>query len=116
MEGPVLETGGTANLTTTAQPCVLPSVGPEQHVLSNQSRRGAVYIGGGRYHPGANIENIFDAQEDVKPGVTDDSGRTVLATEKPTAETPARTPVPEPETAESASSTTLQSATFHPTE
>ncbi len=47
MEGPVLETGGTANLTTIAQPCVLRSVGPEQHVLSNQSRRAAVYIGGG---------------------------------------------------------------------
>ena len=76
----------------------------------------AVYIGGGRYHPGANIENVFDAQEDVKPGVTDDSGRTVLASEKPATEGPAQTPVPEPETAESASSTTLRSTAFHPSE
>jgi hypothetical protein len=47
LEGPVLETGGTANLTTTARPCVLPSASPEQHLLSNQSRRTAVYVGGG---------------------------------------------------------------------
>ncbi len=76
----------------------------------------AVYIGGGRYHPGAHIENVFDAQQEMKPGVAEISGRTVLASEKPTAERPTRTPVSTPGTTESTSAMTLQSASFHASE
>jgi hypothetical protein len=76
----------------------------------------AVYIGGGRYHPGAHIENVFDAQQEMEPGMGDASDRTVLASEKPTAERPAPNSTPAPETSESASAMTLQPTAFHPSE
>lgn len=46
----------------------------------------AVYLGGGRYHPGAHIENVFDPQQDAKPGITQPRSthtRTVLVAEEP---------------------------------
>ena len=75
----------------------------------------AVYIGGGRYHPGAHIENVFDAQQELEPGMSGESGTTV-ATEKPTAEPPSRTPVSTLDPTESASAVSLQSSSFHPSE
>lgn len=91
----------------------------------------AVYLGGGRYHPGADIENVFDAQDEMEPGVVHHSGhRTVLATEKPSqvpdtnTDAPAlasnptmdSSPGPGTNSAESISAVPTQSTGFRPSE
>lgn len=73
----------------------------------------AFYLSGGRYHPGKNIEVVFDPQRQLKPGLPgiDTSGRTVLATEKPS-----QTSTPVPYSTENASAATFQSTAIRPSE